>query len=317
MPEAFLSISEANWEIIFMILKYIMAALALAYLTVVFVKQKNNLIDLKGQILEQQIDSYKEIHRFVMRLQSLIASPSQKEEYYQGFLSLSELKTGYQGFEYCSIFQTPIHLLQFGIDINKLVDKTTIHLDYDLEQKLSEFQCWMDDVVEVTRAFAMTESDSRWHKSKKKIEQNSILACQLLGIALQDDINAFYEQFDRMLKNRLQRIRLSSISPNSFWIRIKRMFSDYCEEMIDKREKSKTELLRWFYNHCLYRTYGCSQLLKQKDGILTLLTVVHFSEEIEKQSFRKQSMDEFSKHMMEFQQCFITNMAKGYQHAYD
>lgn len=317
MPEEFLSISKANWEIIFMILKYVIAALALAYLTVVFVKQKNNLTDLKGQILEQRIDSYKEIHRFVMRLQSLIASPSQKEECYQVFLSLSEIKTGYQGLEYCSIFQTPVHLLQFGIDINKLVEKTTIHLDYDLEQKLSEFQCWMDDVVEVTRAFAMTESDSRWHNSNIKIEQNSILACQLLGIALQDDINAFYEQFDRMLKNRLQKIRLSSISPNSLWIKTKRMISDYCEAMFDKKEKSKTKILRWFYNHCLYRTYGCSHLLKQKDKILTLLTLVHFSEEIEKQTFRRQSMDAFSKHMMEYQQCFMMIMAKGYQHAYD
>lgn len=317
MAEAFLSISKSTWDVIFMVLRYGVAALALAYLTSVVVKQRGNLIDVKGRILEQRIDSYKEIHHWTMRLKSLIASPAQKEQYYQYFLDVCKFRTGYQGLEYCSFFHTPVKLVQFGLDLNKLVEKSTIHLDYTLENKLTEFQWWMDDVIVLSGAFAETEANPVWRMSKQRQDRNNELATQLLGIALQEDINAFHLQLDRMLRDRLQKIRLSSIRSDSFMIRLKHKLSDACQARMNKKGKGKARLVRWFYNHCLYRTYGCSQLRKRAGDVLSLLTVAHFSEEITSQKFRNQSPDLFHKQMMDYERCLQKNIAIAYQKLYD
>lgn len=317
MSDMFLSLSKDTWDIIFLVLRYGVAALFLAYLTSIFLKRKKNVVDIKGQIYESRIESYKEIHHHVMRLQSNIASPAQKEEYYQYFISLSKFKTGYQGLEYCSIFHSPERLMQYGIETNKLDDKSTIHIDYVLEQKLTEFEWWIDDVVDILVGFVNTEKDSRWRFNKSKIDDNIVLACQLLGIVLQDDVNNFYHQFDKLLRNRLQRIRLSSIGSDSIWIKAKHKLSDHCEAVFDKKGHGKAKFLHWIYNHILYRSYGCSKVRRNSDKVLTLLTLVHFSEEIEKQSFRKLSQSEFAKRMQEFQLCFKTNIDQIYQRQHD
>lgn len=76
MQETYLSIPKEIWDGIFMFLRYGVTAFIIAYLTSVYVKQKKNIIDLKGEMLERRIDSYKEIHRWAMQLKRVVADSS-------------------------------------------------------------------------------------------------------------------------------------------------------------------------------------------------------------------------------------------------
>ncbi len=277
-----------------MLLRYGVAAMVLAYLAKVFVSQRSNFIDVKGQILEQRIDSYIKIHGYVIRLKNLIATPSQTKNFYAFFLRFFKFNIDYQGYDYCSFFHTPEALIHFGTDISKLVDKSTIHLDHSLEQELNAFQWWMDDVIVIVGAFIETETDARWGTTEKTKDENCELATQLLGIVLQDDICTFYNRFDRLLRDRLQRIRITRIQSDSLSIRLKRRLTKHCEA----------------------RTYKGSQLRKHSSDILLLLSLVHYSEEVKNQRIIQQSMDVFMDRVSEFEKCLKANIDKGFQRLY-
>ena len=126
MSPTFLGFSPSTWNIIFLITRYVLVALVLAYLTNVFVKRRNTITDIKGRVLEWQVETYKGIHRWVMRFRSVIAAPSQYEDYYRNIISRTKFKIGYQGMEYASFFDDPERLLQFDKEFNQMLKKKKI-----------------------------------------------------------------------------------------------------------------------------------------------------------------------------------------------
>lgn len=283
MQETYLSIPKETWDGIFMFLRYGVTALIIAYLTSVYVKQKKNIIDLKGEMLERRIDSYKEIHRWAMQLKRVVADPSQMEQYYQNFLGRFKFERGYQGMEYCSIFYTPERFMTFFQGFKKLMDSQTLHLDAVLEQELNEFRWWLDDIIAFFYGFMETGEDPRWHFSQRRQEKNMESACHLMGIALQKDVNAFYDQFDRLLRNRLQKIRIANITSNSWPIRLKIKLT----AAFEKKFGEGNRFVDWVYDHLLLRTYGTAQVHERYSDIRLMLGMAHFHEELEKPQFRQ------------------------------
>ena len=83
MQQEFLNIAPDVWNIIFLVIRYFLVALLLAYLTNVFVKRKDVHTDVNGRVLEWRVDAYKGVHRWVMQLKNVVAAPNQNEESYR------------------------------------------------------------------------------------------------------------------------------------------------------------------------------------------------------------------------------------------
>lgn len=298
--------SPLAWNIIFWVIRYLLVALLLAYLTNVYVKKKNIHTDIKGRVLEWRVDTYKSIHKWVMKFQCVIAAPSQDEVHYRNILAPTKFKIGYQGMEYASFFHTPERLLQFGIEFKRMLNKEENFIDYPLKQKLESFQFWLDDVIMCFKAFVETEYDKKWKYDEKTKEKHCQLACRMLGIALQMDVNKFYGQIDDMLRDRLCNTKISGVYSESWWSKIKRKAITRCERIIDREEenKRKNRLIEWFYYDVLYRSYGCSQLLRNNFGLMTIFILVHFEDKFSKNTAILKDGTEFMKLTAEYCNCY-------------
>lgn len=291
---------------IFLVTRYILVALLLAYLTTVYVKKKSIHTDIKGRVFEWRVDTYKSIYRWVMQFKNVIAAPSQYEEYYRKILSQTQFKIGYQGMEYVSFFDTPERLFQFGLELKKMLNKEEDFLDYNLLHKLEEFEFWLDDVIMYYGAFAKAECDKRWKFNAKTVEQHCRLACKVLGIALQEDVNTFYAQLDDMLRDRLRNIKISDVYTESLGAKIKKNTIERCESIMREEGSTRYERgIEWLYNQVLFHTYGSSQMRKQQFGMITVFMLIHFDEQFAKNSEIIKNQDEFIRLMTEYTDCLV------------
>lgn len=58
MQEEFILLSPSTWNFVFLVARYVIAALLLAYLTGVYVKKLDIHTDIKGYVLEWRIDTF-------------------------------------------------------------------------------------------------------------------------------------------------------------------------------------------------------------------------------------------------------------------
>ncbi len=306
MQEEFLNISQDTWNVIFLVIRYVVVALILAYLANVYVKRKDISTDIKGRVLEWRVETYKSIHRWVMKFQSVMAAPSQDEEHYRNILAPTRFKIGYQGMEYATFFDTPERLFQFNMEFNQMMNKEEGVIDYPLRHELMGFEYWQDDVIMFYRAFGKTECDKRWKFSEETIKEHCELASKVLGIALQKDVNRFFQKIDEMLRDRLRNIKIAGVYSESWLTKWKRKASDYCECIMDKEEDDRyTRMVEWFYYHVLYRYYGCrSQLHRNQFGLMTIFVLVHFEEQFAKNPGLLEDKTEFMKLTTEYNNCF-------------
>lgn len=306
MQQGFFYISSSTWNIIFLVVRYVLVALLLAYLTTVYVKKKSIHTDIKGRVLEWRVDTYKSIHRWVMQFKNVIAAPSQYEEYYRNILSQTQFKIGYQGMEYVSFFDSPERLFQFGLEFKKMLNKEEDFMDYNLLHALEEFKYWLDDVVMYYGAFAKAECDKRWKFNAKTVEQHCRLACKVLGIALQDDLNKFYAHIDDLLRDRLRNIKISGVYNETLGVRIKKKAIERCESIMDKEVNGRYKRgIEWFYNKVFFHTYGSSQMRKQQFGMMTIFMLIHFEEQFAKNPDIINDQNKFMKLMTEYTDCLV------------
>lgn len=311
MQQEFLNIAPDVWNIIFLVIRYFLVALLLAYLTNVFVKRKDFHTDVNGRVLEWRVDAYKGVHRWVMQLKNVVAAPNQNEESYRNILSFTKFKIGLQGMEYTSFFDTPERLFQFGMDFSRMLNKEEVLLDYNLKHKLEEFQYWLDDVIVFFETFARAEYDERWGFDEKTVKNHCQLACRILGIALQKDINDFGGQIDDMLRDRLRNLKITGINKESIVSNVKKCAVQYCEDTMDKdRDNWYENAVQWFYSHVLYGLYGRSQLLKNQYGLMTIFIFVHFEELFSKNPEIIKNNDEFMSLASKYQDCYAQYLEK-------
>lgn len=306
MQQAFLNIPQDTWNIIFFVFKYVVVALVLAYLANVYVKRRIIHTDIKGRVLEWRVETYKSIHRWMMKFQSVIAAPSQDEGHYRNILSPTKFKIGYQGMEYASFFDTPERLFKFGMEFNQMMNKEECFVDFPLKHQMNGFQYWMDDVIMFLGAFCRAECDKRWRFSEETIKKHCGLACKVLGIALQIDVNRFYNKMDEMLRDRLRSIKISGVYSESWLTKWKRKACEYCEKVMDKDEDGRyAKMVEWFYYHVLYRYYGCrSQLHKNRFGLMRIFLLVHFEEQFAKNPNWIKDKEEFMKLTTAYTDCY-------------
>ena len=269
MHQEFLHLSACTWSIIFWVTRYVLVALVLAYIVNVFVKRKDIQTDIKGRVVEWRVESFKSLHQRLMRFKNIIAAPSQDEDHYRNILSVSKYKIGYQGMEYASFFDTPERLLQFDMEFGQLLAKEETFIDEKLKNKLYDFQDWLGDVIMFYGAFVRTESDPKWKFREKTIEEHCLLACKLLGIGLQEDVNTYYDQLDEMLHDMLGEIRLSGF---------RRKTKDY---------------------------YPKSQLRRNKYGLTAIFILVHFEEQFAKNPGLYKDGETFMKLSHEYMDCYM------------
>lgn len=93
MQQPFLNFSTSTWNVLFLVVRYVLVALLLAYLTKVFVKRKDVVTDIKGSVLEWQVETYKNIHRWVMGMKCVTAPSGQQENRFRGLLSSRRCKS--------------------------------------------------------------------------------------------------------------------------------------------------------------------------------------------------------------------------------
>lgn len=278
MPQDYLTISPSTWNLIFLIARYVLVALVLAYLTNVYLKRKNTITDIKGRVLEWQVDTYKNIHRWVMSFKSVIAPPAQDQDYYSNILSHTKFKIGYQGMEYVSFFDTPERLLKFNVEFNQMLNKDENFVDSALKQKLYDFQEWLDNVIQFYGAFYLAESDKKWGFDRKTIEKHCLLICKMLGIALQDDVNNYYEQFHSLLHDRIRDVKIAGVYSDS-----KRLWN---------RKKAKPY-------------YEKSQMHKNNGDLMTIFVLVHFEEMFVKNPAIMKNPEQLMTLMKDFGDCYV------------
>ena len=297
--------SQETWNVMFLVIRYVVVALILAYLANVYVKRRTIHTDIEGRVLEWRVDTYKSIHRWVMKFQSVIAAPSQYEEHYRNILVPTKFKIGYQGMEYASFFDSPECLYKFGIEFNRMMNKEENFIDYSLKHHLTSFQYWLDDVVTFYGAFVQVEYDKRWRFDEKTVKDHCELACKVLGIALQKDVNRYYREIDEMLRDRLRNLKISGIYTESWWVKMVRKTTMKCEAIMDKEEeKLYSHIVEWCYYHVLYRSYGCSQLLKNQNGMMAIFMQVHFEEQFAKNPAILKDQKEVGRLTTEFYDCY-------------
>ena len=268
-------------------------------------KRKNIHTDIKGHLLEWRVDAYKIIHRWVMKFQSVIAASNQYEEHYRNILAPTKFKIGYQGMEYASFFDSPECLFKFGMEFNRMMNKDENFVDYSLKHHLTSFQYWLDDVITFYGTFVHVEYDKRWKFDEKTVKKHCELACKVLGIALQKDVNKYYREIDEMLRDRLRNLKISGIYTESWWVEMVRKTTMNCEAIMDKEEETwYTHIVEWFYYHVLYRSYGSSQLLKNQNGMMAIFMQVHFEEQFAKNPAILEDQKEVGRLTTEFYDCY-------------
>ena len=308
MQQEFFNISPDTWTVIFDIIRYVVVALILAYLTNVFVKRINIRTDIKGRVLEWRVETYKSIHQWVMRFRSVIAAPSQDEERYRNIIAPTGCKIGYQGMEYASFFDTPEWLLKLDMEFNQMLNKEKDFIDYPLRHELNGFRYWLDDVIMYYRAFVKTENDKRWKFREEMIDSHCDLAIRVLGIALHKDVNRFYNKFDEMLRKRLRNIKIAGVYSEWWLTKLKRRVCNYCENLMDQEDDCLYVLMaEWFYNHVIYRSYGCSQLARNQEGLINMFLLIHFEELFASNSAVMKDKHTFASLSTEFYHCYMQN----------
>jgi hypothetical protein len=305
MQQEFLNMSPETWNVMFLVIRYVVVALILAYLANVYVKRKNIHTDINGRLLEWRVDAYKIIHRWVMKFQSVIAAPSQYEEHYRNILAPTRFQIGYQGMEYASFFDSPDRLFQFGMEFDQMMNKEENIIDSSLKHHLTSFQYWLDDVITFYGTFVQVEYDKRWKFDEKTVKKHCELACKVLGIALQKDVNKYYREVDEMLRDRLRNLKISGIYTETRRVRMIRKATLNCEAIMDKEEETwYSHIVEWFYYHFLHRSYGCSQLLKNQNGMMAIFMQVHFEEQFAKNPAILEDRKEVGRLTTEFYDCY-------------
>ena len=305
MQQEFLNMSPETWNVMFLVIRYVVVALILAYLANVYVKRKNIHTDINGRLLEWRVDAYKIIHRWVMKFQSVIAASNQYEEHYRNILAPTKFKIGYQGMEYASFFDSPECLFKFGMEFNRMINKDENIIDSSLKHHLTSFQYWLDDVITFYGTFVQVEYDKRWKFDEKTVKKHCELACKVLGIALQKDVNKYYREVDEMLRDRLRNLKISGIYTETRRVRMIRKATLNCEAIMDKEEETwYSHIVEWFYYHVLHRSYGCSQLLKNQNGMMAIFMQVHFEEQFAKNPAILEDRKEVGRLTTEFYDCY-------------
>jgi len=305
----FLGLSQYTWEILFQILEFVMLAVAAGYVTVVVIKKYEIKNEIVGEQYERSINAYVQIHELCVRLRQIEALPRLEQGKIAELLAPLDFKTEKNGVEYVSFFHDISSFEEYYQKrFNQKVRQLKNYLDECLTDKLSEFQNWLEDIHKVLQLFANVEKDKSWHFDSDTVEKHNTLLVRSLGVALQNDIENFYDDIDKLLRRRLEKVDLSHLTTSSIRFKIKKKISGFCEKKFET--KSNHGILKWIYLNLLYPTYGRSQLHTHNGMLFLLMTMLHYSEVKQPKEFFDESSEEEEMKMIEHYRQFVERYQK-------
>lgn len=185
-----------------LILKYILIALCLAYVTHVFSKKKEVMLDVKRHVLEKRLKLYASLHKLIHHNSLFIAPPALMEQYYRRLIDVMPFRIGDQKMEYVSYFSSYEKLNEYCMLIQEQSSQT-LFWPKDIKATLDSVSEWNDGVLSILTAFKMMEEENKSLDDKRR-KDHLDLACQIFGIALQHDIVYISEYLKSTLADRLQ-----------------------------------------------------------------------------------------------------------------
>ena len=218
-----------------LVLKYILIALCLAYVTHVFSKKKEVMLDVKRHVLEKRLKLYASLHKLIHHNSLFIAPPALMEQYYWSLIDGMPFRIGDQKMEYVSYFSSYEKLNEYCMLIQEQSSQT-LFWPKDIEATLDSVNEWNDNVLSLLTAFKMMEEENNSLNDEKRKEHLD-LACQIFGIALQHDIEYISDHLKSMLADRLQMPNLLNL--------FKVSFADKCRLWLFERHIDKAD----FYKH--------------------------------------------------------------------
>ena len=185
-----------------LILKYILIALCLAYVTHVFSKKKEVMLDVKRHVLEKRLKLYASLHKLIHHNSLFIAPPALMEQYYWSLIDGMPFRIGDQKMEYVSYFSSYEKFNEYCMLIQEQSSQT-LFWPKDIKATLDSVNEWNDGVLSILTAFKMMEEENKYLDDKRR-KDHLDLACQIFGIALQHDIVYISEYLKSTLADRLQ-----------------------------------------------------------------------------------------------------------------
>lgn len=251
---------------------YILVPLIIGYVTAVLTKRKEVEMEVKRDFMSRRINAYSNIHAFMRKSSLVIAPPMYLEALYSDFLDGTGFTIGDQQMEYSSYFDDYQRLESYVEELSSLIRDAGVYLEPSLRNELGNMQEWYKDVMNLLRAFKRTEADETWNIPEESQNIKLKLGCNLLGIALQHDINHFSNSIEEKISDKLRHPKLE----NWYEKETDEVFSD--------------------------SSYSESQLVTRIGEVCLLLVFAHISDKYSRDEFddlddeeRKMIMNEFHK----------------------
>lgn len=305
----FLSMPPYIWKSIFSVLKVLGAGLLLALFATKYQKRKEIELQVKANILKLQLETYVRINTLFSEIQSMIAPPLRKEACFEEIIDAE--KFGIRYMEYSSFFDSMEKFDDYYIRLNNLHQAGHIYMQYQVEQKFSEFMSYMSELKMFLDAFCDTEHAKELHLPEKRAEEQIQFAYQMVGICVQRDMTRFYGQMDQLLAYEVSHI---SLSYRSHYLKstrdcIVKFLQEFLETYLaDKGWKGR--LAKLFYYKVFFRCYGNSTLLTFLPIIMTQLAYIHYSHSISPELWYD-NPEKSTQLMKEFYTVFKSNLHHG------
>lgn len=266
----------------FLIFKYLVVALLLAYFTSVFMKKKEVKVDVKATKLEMELQAEIRIHKLIMELEHHIAPALKTETLYDDILDWFDFKMDPTLNSYPICFDSPDLLTDYHERLLHEKERSEPFLDYRTKDILESMLSWLDDINEAIGLFIKVESDRKWNYSPDVQKENALIVCHMFGLALQSDISRFESTLSNRFKRKLRTPSLLVWRQFTISDRINKLLSDCIDKKIDNNI-SLSKFEQWLYYGVLHRLYGRSELSKKsrKGKVSLLLMIVHYLHEFD------------------------------------
>ncbi len=306
----FWSIPQYIWEGIFSLLNVLGVGLLLAWFATRYQKRKEIELQLKANVLKHQLESYVKLNSAFGKIRSQIAPPLYREAYFQSIINTKIFNIKYM--EYSSFFDSMGRFDEYYKSMVELQQTEHIYLQYDVEQKLSEYLNYLSEVKQFLDAYCDTERMDVLSVGKNKVEEHIRSAYQLTGICLQNDINRFYCQMDQLLAYEISHV---SLGYKSHYIKsaresILKFISERMEKFIHKPDW-KGKAAEWFYFKVLFRSYGNSSLINHLPMLAVHFAYLHYSDRYTPEQWLDLGEEKASNLILDFQTVFWSNLHHG------
>lgn len=272
--------------LIFSLVKYLLAALIVAYFSKVFMKKREVMTDIDASKLEKQLHANVRLHKLLMETKHHIAPSQLTEMFYNEFIDRMPFKKDPTLNSYPICFDSQERLADYYYRILHEKRRDFPFLDYKSNVLLDDLTDWLEELNGIVEAFARVEANPKWKYSSDIQKRNISLLVKVLGLALQNDTDHFVDKLSKRFHKKLQNPRISSWRGKTCLDKFHNYLCMKYETKFDRKNNRK-RTISWIYFNVLHPLYGRSQLcINSKKGYLSLvLMLVHYSPDLSPEQY--------------------------------